>query len=89
MLKPSWLFERTYSEMRLVWNVIHSSGDQNHKDLFFFFFLFLVFIFERERQSVSREGQSGRETQNPKQAPGSELSAQSLTRGSNPRTLRP
>ena len=29
-----------------------------------------------------------RETQNPKQAPGSELSAQSLTWGSNPRTVR-
>ena len=28
-------------------------------------------------------GQRERETQNPKQAPGSELSAQSLTRGSN------
>ena len=29
-----------------------------------------------------------RETQNPKQDPGSELSAQSLTRGSNSRTVR-
>ena len=29
-----------------------------------------------------------REAQNPKQAPGSELSAQSLTRGSNPLTVR-
>ena len=34
---------------------------------------------ERERE---------RETQNPKQAPGSELSAQSPTRGSNPQTAR-
>ena len=34
------------------------------------------------------EGQRERETQNPKQAPGSEPSAQSLTRGSNPRTAR-
>ena len=34
------------------------------------------------------EGQRERETQNPKQAPGSELSAQSLTRGSNPPTVR-
>ena len=43
-----------------------------------------MFIFERQRQSKSgggaeREG----ETQNPKQVPGSELSAQSPTRGSN------
>ena len=34
------------------------------------------------------EGQRARETQNPKQVPGSELSAQSLTQGSNPRTMR-
>ena len=41
----------------------------------------LSFIFERARQSVNRRGAAGREkeTQNPKQAPGSELSAQSLT----------
>ena len=38
---------------------------------------------ERERESMG-EGQRERETQNLKQAPGSELSAQSLTRGSNP-----
>ena len=36
-----------------------------------------MFIVERER-----------ETQNPKQAPGSELSAQSPTWGSNPQTMR-
>ena len=34
------------------------------------------------------EGQRERETENPKQASGSELSAQSLMRGSNPRTMR-
>ena len=34
----------------------------------------------RERKSMSREG-GERETQNPKQAPGSELSAQSPTVG--------
>ena len=43
------------------------------------FFKKSLFIFERERE---------RETQNPKQAPGSELSAQSPTRGSNPQTAR-
>ena len=38
-----------------------------------------MFIFERERQSASgggAESKRGRETQNLKQAPGSELSAQ-------------
>ena len=43
---------------------------------------------ETERQNVSRGGaerEGGR--QNPKQAPGSELSAQSLTQGLNPRTV--
>ena len=33
----------------------------------------------RERDSVSGEVQTERETENPKQAPGSELSGQSLT----------
>ena len=37
---------------------------------------------------MNGEGQRERETQNPKQAPGSELSAQSLTWGSNPWTVR-
>ena len=45
-----------------------------------------MFIFERERER-ERENTWGRgrerETQNPKQAPGSELSVQSPTRGSN------
>ena len=42
---------------------------------------------EREIQRVGK-GQIDRETQNPRQAPGSELSAQSPTRGSNPRAVR-
>ena len=53
--------------------------------------LFLMFIYfwkrERERQSVSWGG-SERETQNTKQAPGSELLAQSLMRGLNSWTMR-
>ena len=59
--------------------------------LFFFKFFFSTFIYfwDRERQSMNgggaeREG----DTQNRKQAPGSEPSAQSLTRGSNSRTAR-
>ena len=44
---------------------------------------------ERERESEHEQGRGReRETQNPKQAPGSELSAQSPTRGLNPRTVR-
>ena len=43
---------------------------------------------ERERQTEHEQGRSReRETQNLKQAPGCELSAQSLMRGSNPRTV--
>ena len=46
------------------------------------------FIFETETEHEQEEGQRDRETQNPKQAPGSELSAQSPMRGLNPRTVR-
>ena len=48
-----------------------------------FFFLTFIYFWDRERQSMNGVGQRERETQNPKQAPGSELSAQSPTRGSN------
>ena len=41
------------------------------------------FVFERDRTQAG-EGQRARETQNLKQAPGSELAAQSPTWGSNP-----
>ena len=55
-------------------------------------FFFLMFIFERETETETRVraggGQRERETQNPKQAPGSELSAQSPTRGSNSQAVR-
>ena len=46
---------------------------------------------ERGRGNASREKwrqERERETQDPKQAPGSELSAQIPMRGSNPRALR-
>ena len=45
--------------------------------------IFNVYLFLKERQSVNREGQRERETWNPKQAPGCELPAQSLTQGLN------
>ena len=44
-------------------------------------------IFEREIKCEQERGRE-RETQNPKKAPGSELSAQSPMQGSNPRTMR-
>ena len=53
------------------------------------FSLFSLFLFFSERQSVSRGVEEReRETQNLKQAPGSELSAQSPTWGLNPRAMR-
>ena len=46
-------------------------------------------LFLRESETVQAgEGQRERETQNPKQVPGSEPSAQSPMRDSNPRTVR-
>ena len=60
-------------------------------------FFLVPFIFERERER-ERENENecqrgrgrdrGRETQNLKQAPGSERSAQSPTRSSNSRAVR-
>ena len=47
-----------------------------------------LFSFETETEHEQGEGQRERETQNPKQAPGSEPSAQSPMRGSNSRTVR-
>ena len=52
---------------------------------------FNVYLFLRHRETEHERGGGGQremETQNPKQAPGSELSAQSPTRGSNSRTVR-
>ena len=48
-----------------------------------FFFFFNVCLFVRRDRVQAGEGQRERETQNLKQAPGSELSAQSPTRGLN------
>ena len=56
----------------------------NHLCMFFKVYSF----FQRQRQSTSRGGDRERETQNPKQALVSELSAQSPTQGSNSWTMR-
>ena len=48
-----------------------------------------IYFWEREREIVwAGKGQKERETRNPKQAPGSEPSAQSPTWGSNSQTMR-
>ena len=48
-----------------------------------------LFLKDRERQhELGRGREREKETQNPKQAPGSELSAQSPTWGSNSQTER-
>ena len=48
-----------------------------------------MFIFERaSKRNTVGEGQRERETQNPKQAPGSELSVQSPPRGLEPTKLQ-
>ena len=53
----------------------------------FIYFYFYIYLFLRDRV-LAGEGQRQRETQNVKQAPGSELSAQSPMQGLNPRTVR-
>ena len=64
-------------------------GDYLLRLLFFLNFLTL-FIFERQRETEHEQERADteRETQNPKQAPGSELSAQSPIQGLNSRTMR-
>ena len=51
-------------------------------DFFFFLIFFNVYLFLRQGETEHEQGRvRERETQNMKQAPGSELSAQSPTRG--------
>ena len=57
--------------------------DQSTYILKIFFNVYLFFERERETECERERGRE-RETQNPKQAPGSELSAQSPTCGLNP-----
>ena len=49
------------------------------------FFFFNLLLRQRETEHEQRRGRE-RETQTPKQAPGSELSAQSAVQGSNSQT---
>ena len=66
-----------------------SKGDGGGGQVLWGLTAYLFTLRETQRQSSSGGGaQRERETQNQKQAPVSELSAQSLTRGSNPQTAR-
>ena len=52
--------------------------------------MFLTFtFFERQSAGAGKGAGRERETQNPKQAPDAELSAQSPTQSWNPQTVRP
>ena len=57
-------------------------------NLFFNVFkkIFLIFVLVFRERAQAGEGHREKETQNPKQTPGSILSAQNLTRGLNPQT---
>ena len=62
----------------------------NYQMLFLFYFYLIfsnIYFWERDGTRAG-EGRRERETQNPKQAPGSELSAQGPMRGSNSGTVR-
>ena len=74
MMWKRWGLEQTIKKefLRHLWG----------KTVVFFFYIDL-FLRDRDRAHM-REGQREEETQNPKQDPGSELSAQSPTRGLNP-----
>ena len=68
--------------MGAVWFFLRDKDIKGHFFKKKFFLTFIHFLRDREREQAG-VGQREGETQNPKQAPGSELSAQSPTRGSN------
>ena len=73
----------------LAQNINYSNVNAVNIILSSFFNFFNVYLFLRQRETEHEQGRvRERETQTLKQAPGSELSAQSPTRGSNPRTVR-
>ena len=72
-------------------SVGQKSGSSCFTGLFIFFFLVFVYFGDWERQSVSRGGQREREREGDTEsevASGSELSAHSLTQGSNSGAMR-
>ena len=81
---------KTNSKTNQVFSCVHQCLDFcsrcNSKIFLLGLFLFLT---ETECEHELRRGRERQsETQNPKQAPGSKLSAQSLTQGSNLQTVR-
>ena len=81
---------RDWSLLRILCLPLSLSLPGSHSFFFSFFFKFfkkIIYLRERERMWVG-EGQRQREAKNPKQAPGSELPAQSPMRGSNSQTAR-
>ena len=66
--------------------LIHEDSTEHQETMFLLFFLMFIFERDRGRAQAGRGRERGR--QNSKQAPGSELAAQSPTRGSNSRTVR-
>ena len=88
---PKPLKKDTGKEIKLLSLSLYLSPVRKHFFFKFFFPTFFIYFWDRERQSMNgggaeREGDTESETQ--KQAPGSEPSAQSLTRGSNSQTAR-
>ena len=66
-----------------------TNGLQGGNIVAIFFLMFYLFLRERQRdRTCAGKGQGERETQNPKQAPGSELSAMSPMRGLNSGSVR-
>ena len=60
------------------------AGDRYMGLSLYYFLNVYLFLRARDRETECKQGRGReRETQNPKQAPGSELSAQSLIQGSN------
>ena len=81
-----WLFPEGLAVIYSCFNVFLLSICMHSYSFFSFFNIYLL-LRERERQRAG-EGQREIETQNMKQAPGSELSAQNPTPGSNSQTVR-
>ena len=81
-----YVFHKT---KELLKNKQYVSFKGKGKDILFKIIFFNVYLFLRQRKRVRvGGGQRERETHNLKQAPGSELSAQSPTWSSNPQTVR-
>ena len=70
-------------------SIVVSEYVEDKRPTLFFSIFFNLYLFLRERDRVQAgEKQGKKETQNLKQAPGSELSAQNPTQGLNSQTLR-